>query len=174
MFAATEGYVREVIHAFNDTGFAPLDPKWSGGWPRKYGPVAHQLICQTPTASGMLHRVATTCTASSSSRAGPAAVPQPGSIASRPSGRSSSTSCAIVRTRSARTNPAAAGSAGFCTTVRAAQAEPGGGHDQLAAISHPAPATAPVVGDRGGTSPPQKNLLNALSPGGLTNAGMQI
>jgi hypothetical protein len=26
MFAATEGYVREVIHAFNDTGFAALDP----------------------------------------------------------------------------------------------------------------------------------------------------
>jgi hypothetical protein len=27
MFAAGEGYVREVIHAFNDTGFAALDPK---------------------------------------------------------------------------------------------------------------------------------------------------
>ena len=34
MFAAGEGYVREVIHAFNDTGFAALDPKWSGGRPR--------------------------------------------------------------------------------------------------------------------------------------------
>ena len=51
MFAATEGYVREVIHAFNDTGFAALDPKWSGGRPRKYGPVAHQLICQTARAT---------------------------------------------------------------------------------------------------------------------------
>ncbi|MFD1521774.1 IS630 family transposase, partial [Pseudonocardia yunnanensis] len=30
MFAATEWYVREVIHAFNDTRFAALDPKWSG------------------------------------------------------------------------------------------------------------------------------------------------
>jgi transposase len=51
MFAAGEGYVREVIHAFNDTGFAALDPKWSGGRPRKYGPVAHQLICQTARAT---------------------------------------------------------------------------------------------------------------------------
>src|SRR4029079_18237739 len=51
MFAAGEGYVREVIHAFNDTGFAALDPKWSGGRPRKYGAVAHQLICQTARAT---------------------------------------------------------------------------------------------------------------------------
>ena len=51
MFAASEGYVREVIHAFNDNGFAALDPKWSGGRPRKYGPVAHQLICQTARAT---------------------------------------------------------------------------------------------------------------------------
>ena len=29
MFAATEGYV----HAFDDTGFAALDPKWSGSRP---------------------------------------------------------------------------------------------------------------------------------------------
>jgi transposase len=56
MFAASEGYVREVIHAFNDTGFAALDPKWSGGRPRKFGPAAHELICQTarstPSALG--------------------------------------------------------------------------------------------------------------------------
>jgi hypothetical protein len=32
MFAASEGYVREVIHAFNETEFAALDPKRSGGW----------------------------------------------------------------------------------------------------------------------------------------------
>ena len=31
MFAATDGYVREVIDAFNEQGFAALDPKWSGG-----------------------------------------------------------------------------------------------------------------------------------------------
>ncbi|MFI5615760.1 helix-turn-helix domain-containing protein [Amycolatopsis sp. NPDC051903] len=33
MFASTEGYVREVIHAFNDSGFAALSPKWRGGRP---------------------------------------------------------------------------------------------------------------------------------------------
>lgn len=31
MFAATAQYAREVIHAFNQQGFAALDPKWSGG-----------------------------------------------------------------------------------------------------------------------------------------------
>jgi transposase len=46
MFAATENYVREVIHAFNDQGFAALDPKWSGGRPAKFGPAARQLICR--------------------------------------------------------------------------------------------------------------------------------
>ena len=25
-----EDYVRDVIHAFNERGFATLDPKWSG------------------------------------------------------------------------------------------------------------------------------------------------
>lgn len=56
MFAATENYVREVIHAFNAQGFAALDPKWSGGRPAKFGPVARQLICRiaraTPNALG--------------------------------------------------------------------------------------------------------------------------
>ena len=28
-----EGYVRDVIHAFNERGFDALDPKWSGGRP---------------------------------------------------------------------------------------------------------------------------------------------
>jgi hypothetical protein len=28
MFVATEGYVREVIHAFNTSGFAALSPQW--------------------------------------------------------------------------------------------------------------------------------------------------
>ena len=31
MFAATAQYAREVIHAFNELGFAAFDPKWSGG-----------------------------------------------------------------------------------------------------------------------------------------------
>src|SRR4051794_15712907 len=56
MFAATENYVREVIHAFNDQGFAALDPKWSGGRPAKFGPAARDLICRiaraTPSALG--------------------------------------------------------------------------------------------------------------------------
>jgi hypothetical protein len=36
MFAATEGYVREVNHAFKSSGFAALSPKWSGGRPAEY------------------------------------------------------------------------------------------------------------------------------------------
>ncbi|ALG06405.1 transcriptional regulator [Kibdelosporangium phytohabitans] len=51
MFAATDSYVREVIHAFNDLGFAALDPKWSGGRPRKFGPAARQLICRIAQAN---------------------------------------------------------------------------------------------------------------------------
>lgn len=46
MFAATEGYVREVIHAFNAQGFAALSPKWRGGRPRKFGPAARDQICR--------------------------------------------------------------------------------------------------------------------------------
>jgi transposase len=46
MFAATAQYAREVIHAFNDSGFAALDPKWSGGRPRKFGPHARELMCR--------------------------------------------------------------------------------------------------------------------------------
>lgn len=46
MFAASAQCVREVIHAFNDQGFAALDPKWSGGRPRKFGPVLRETICR--------------------------------------------------------------------------------------------------------------------------------
>src|SRR6478752_4608018 len=46
MFADDPQYVREVIHAFNDQGFAALDPKWNGGRPRRFGPDARELICQ--------------------------------------------------------------------------------------------------------------------------------
>ena len=46
MFAATAPYAREVIHAFNDQGFAALDPKWSGGRPRRFGPHVRELICR--------------------------------------------------------------------------------------------------------------------------------
>src|SRR6476619_1618114 len=44
MFAATAQYAREVIHAFNEQGFAALDPKWSGGRPRKFGSVAREIL----------------------------------------------------------------------------------------------------------------------------------
>jgi transposase len=57
MFAATAQYAREVIHAFNDQGFAALDPKWSGGRPRRFGPWARELICRVAkTASQQLGR----------------------------------------------------------------------------------------------------------------------
>jgi transposase len=53
MFAATPQYAREVIRAFNETGFAALDPKWSGGRPRRFGPAVRELVCRvakTPPA----------------------------------------------------------------------------------------------------------------------------
>jgi transposase len=31
----SQRYVRQVIHDFNEWGFAALDPKWSGGAPRR-------------------------------------------------------------------------------------------------------------------------------------------
>src|SRR5690606_10532166 len=46
MFAATAQYAREVIHAFNQQGFAALDPKWSGGRPPKFGPHVRELVCR--------------------------------------------------------------------------------------------------------------------------------
>src|SRR6188472_1675567 len=47
MFAASPQYAREVIHAFNETGLAALDPKWSGGRPRRFGPLVRELVCRT-------------------------------------------------------------------------------------------------------------------------------
>ncbi|MFE0024545.1 helix-turn-helix domain-containing protein [Amycolatopsis sp. NPDC059021] len=46
MFAATAGYVREVVHAFNTSGFAALSPKLKGGRPRRFGSVARDQICR--------------------------------------------------------------------------------------------------------------------------------
>jgi transposase len=46
MFAATPRYAREVIHAFNEHGFAALDPKWSGGRPRRIGPAVRETVCR--------------------------------------------------------------------------------------------------------------------------------
>src|SRR3954452_376637 len=47
MFAATAAYAREVIHAFNTEGFAALDPKWSGGRPRRFGPQTRETIARS-------------------------------------------------------------------------------------------------------------------------------
>src|SRR5215510_3429086 len=38
-------YVRTVIRAFNESGFAALDPKWSGGRPRTIGEQVRREIC---------------------------------------------------------------------------------------------------------------------------------
>jgi len=46
MFAATAQYAREVIHAFNESGFAALDPKWSGGRPKRFGPPVRETVCR--------------------------------------------------------------------------------------------------------------------------------
>ena len=41
----SQEYVRTVIHAFNESGFAALDPKWSGGRPRTIGEPVRREIC---------------------------------------------------------------------------------------------------------------------------------
>ena len=46
MFAMKPQYAREVIHAFNEQGFAALDPKWSGGRPKRFGPPVRETICR--------------------------------------------------------------------------------------------------------------------------------
>ncbi len=46
MFAAKEQTVRELIHAFNERGFAALDPKVRPGSTPKIGPVVREEICQ--------------------------------------------------------------------------------------------------------------------------------
>jgi transposase len=51
MFAATAQYAREVIHAFSAHGFAALDPKWSGGRPRKFGSAAREIVCRVATTA---------------------------------------------------------------------------------------------------------------------------
>jgi helix-turn-helix protein len=46
MFAMKPQYAREVIHAFNEQGFAALDPKWSGGRPSRFGPPVRETVCR--------------------------------------------------------------------------------------------------------------------------------
>ncbi|WP_220214487.1 helix-turn-helix domain-containing protein [Streptomyces shenzhenensis] len=45
MLQVGDDYVRDVIHAFNERGFDALDPKWSGGRPRKIGDQVRERIC---------------------------------------------------------------------------------------------------------------------------------
>jgi transposase len=40
-----DDYVRDVIHAVNQRGFDALDPKWSGGRPRRIGEQVREWIC---------------------------------------------------------------------------------------------------------------------------------
>src|SRR5215207_609056 len=37
LLQVSDDYVRDVIHAFNERGFDALNPKWSGGRPKKIG-----------------------------------------------------------------------------------------------------------------------------------------
>ncbi|WP_235022936.1 helix-turn-helix domain-containing protein [Amycolatopsis alkalitolerans] len=41
----SQRYIRQVIHDFNETGFAALDPKWSGGAPKTIDDTAQTRIC---------------------------------------------------------------------------------------------------------------------------------
>ncbi len=45
LMQVSEDYVRDVIHAFNERGFAALDPKWSGGRSRTIGEAIRERIC---------------------------------------------------------------------------------------------------------------------------------
>ncbi|MEV0856566.1 helix-turn-helix domain-containing protein [Nocardia fluminea] len=46
LMQVSEDYVREVIHAFNEKGFAALDPKWSGERPSKTDRGTRERIAQ--------------------------------------------------------------------------------------------------------------------------------
>ncbi|WBC03739.1 IS630 family transposase [Micromonospora sp. WMMA1976] len=45
LLKASEDYVRDVIHAFNERGFDALDPKWNGGAPRRIDEQTRDWIC---------------------------------------------------------------------------------------------------------------------------------
>jgi transposase len=46
MFAASARYAREVIHAFNESGFAALDLKWCGGRSPSFDPPVRETVCR--------------------------------------------------------------------------------------------------------------------------------
>src|SRR3712207_4430849 len=45
LLQVSDDYVWDVIHGFNERGFDALDPKWSGGRPRKIGDRIRAWIC---------------------------------------------------------------------------------------------------------------------------------
>ncbi|MFG1886238.1 IS630 family transposase [Micromonospora sp. NPDC049102] len=45
LLKATDDYVRDVIHTFNDRGFDALNPKWRGGTPNKIDEQTRDWIC---------------------------------------------------------------------------------------------------------------------------------
>jgi transposase len=45
LMRVSEDYVRDVIHVFNERGFAALDPKWSGGRPRTISQMTREQVC---------------------------------------------------------------------------------------------------------------------------------
>ncbi len=50
LVATSEDRVREMIHRFNDTGMASLDPQWAGGRPRQITIDDEKFIVATATA----------------------------------------------------------------------------------------------------------------------------
>ncbi|HTE70375.1 MAG TPA: helix-turn-helix domain-containing protein, partial [Actinomycetes bacterium] len=46
---ADEDTVRDLIHRFNETGLACLDPQWAGGRPRLLSPDDEDFVIQTAT-----------------------------------------------------------------------------------------------------------------------------
>lgn len=61
MFATTQGYVRKVVHAFNEQGFAALDPKWSSGQPKRIDAGTRERICQVARCNPQDLGLAFTC-----------------------------------------------------------------------------------------------------------------
>lgn len=57
LLATTQGYVRRVVHDFNDQGLAALDPKWSSGRPVTISAATREQICRVarcaPTELGL-------------------------------------------------------------------------------------------------------------------------
>lgn len=50
LIQGTANYVRQVIHDFNQHGFAALDPKWNGGRPAKIDDASAEEVCRVALA----------------------------------------------------------------------------------------------------------------------------